>query len=177
MLALGLGPLPCIAQRHEAIKPKAKFEIEFTSSLQSVSSVESESQPNVSVSLRPTPRLRAYFWPSAATLPLVQSASRQRHCSKSQDGPNPTRPPSRGARGIFIGDGVLATERDSMSTHSRSYKHKRERLPSSNTRGGRPKSAAGRPREAKQGYGLCKCMRQAQGRPGATSHTPHTPQG
>ena len=35
--------------------------------------------------------------------------------------------------------GVLATERDSVSTYSRNYKHKRERLPSSNTRGGRPK--------------------------------------
>ena len=33
---------------------------------------------------------------------------------------------------------ILATKRESVSTYLRNYKHKRERLPSSNTRGGRP---------------------------------------
>ena len=39
----------------------------------------------------------------------------------------------------FFSLGVLGTKRDSVSTYSRNYKHKRERLPCSNTRGGRPK--------------------------------------
>ena len=39
-----------------------------------------------------------------------------------------------------------------MSTYSRNYKHKREHLPSSAIRGEVGPSAAGRPREGKQGY-------------------------
>ena len=65
--------------------------------------------------------------------------------------------------------GVLATERDFVSTYSRNYRHKRERLPSSNTRGGRPKrgAAGGRanPGRKKQGYCMCEAGEAGQERP------------
>ena len=61
--------------------------------------------------------------------------------------------------------GVLAIERESVSTYSRNYKHKRERLPSSNTRGGRPKRSG-----QTQGGKTRLCMRQARQ---ARSDQPH----
>ena len=63
------------------------------------------------------------------------------------------------------GLGVLAIERDSVSTYSRNYKHKRERLPCSNTRGGRPKHNG-----PTQGGKTRLCMRQARQ---ARSDQPH----
>ena len=60
---------------------------------------------------------------------------------------------------------LVATKRDSVSTYSRNYKPKRERLPCSNTRGGRPKHDG-----PTQGGKTRLCRRQVEQ---ARSNQPH----